>query len=61
MINILTEANVPEHEHWQRITEADSRARTVLGARRTEVSTVFGLLVELGKIDGSQFLGLMGK
>jgi len=61
MINLLIEANVPEHEHWSRITEADSCARTVLGAKRIEVFRVVDLLVEYGKVDGSQFLHLMGK
>jgi hypothetical protein len=44
MINILTEANVPDHERWQRITEADSRARPVMsaiGPKRTSSYVAF--------------------
>jgi ATP-dependent Zn protease len=59
-IHALLEANgIPESE--RRMEPLMQRARTRLEPKRTEVFRLVDLLVEHGKIDGPQFLRLMGE
>ena len=59
-ISELLNANeIPQEEHWSRITEACECARLILETHRDKALKLVDRLVECGRVERSEFLHLM--
>ena len=56
---LLCDNEIPQEEHWSRITEASERARTILETHRDKGQKLVERLFERGRVDADEFLRLM--